>query len=100
RHEQPSVADYVTAQRAQHGAGAAGERSRWLPSLDAIELGVHSVALDQVVVRPFLGYEAVLEHDNLVRVTDRAQTVGNRDDRSPFHQAFERLHHELLGLSI
>ena len=68
--------------------------------LNAVQLGVDFVALDQFIVRAFLGNVAIFEDDDLVRVTDGAQAVRDGDDGAALHQAFERFHHDFFRLGV
>src|SRR5262249_6238873 len=71
---------------------------RW--ELDAVELGVKTVDLEQLVVRALFVDEVVVEDDDLVGVLDRREAVRDRDGRAALHQVLEGVHDDLLRLRV
>src|SRR6267378_1957050 len=67
------------------------------PGLDAVQVGIDAAGRQQLVVGALLRDAAVLQDDDLVGIADGAQAVSNGDDRAPFHQALECLHHQMKG---
>ena len=51
-------------------------------------------------MRPHLADGFILQHHDLICITDGGQAVGNDDGGTSLHKAFERLLDELLGLGI
>ena len=61
--------------------------------------GINSSESQQLLMTSLLRNQAAIQDDDFIGIANRAQTVRNRDHRSPFHQPF-RLDHQLFGLGI
>src|SRR5215813_4782864 len=82
--------------RERHGRVRRGS----LLVLNAVQLGVDAPERNQLVVRALLRDDAVLEDDDLVRVANRRQSVGDGDHRPSLHESLEPLDDEALGLGV
>ena len=65
-----------------------------------IELVVHSLLGDQLLVVAALDDAAVVEHHDRVRVLDRRQPVSDDEHRPSLHQCVHALLDEILGASV
>src|ERR1700722_8793632 len=68
--------------------------------LGPVEFGVYAVLRHKLIVGAAFGDAAALDHDNLVCVADRAQAMGDGDDRLTLHQFFERVNESFLRLAV
>ncbi len=68
--------------------------------LDAMQLGIDAAEGHQFVVGAFLDHHAVLQHDDLVGVAQRAQAVRDHDHGAALHQPLQALDHQALGLGV
>src|SRR5438552_2389643 len=64
------------------------------------ERRVAAAGEDQVLVAADLDDATAVEDDDLVRIADGRETVGDRDRRAALREAVERLLHEPLGLGV
>src|SRR5690606_35321662 len=60
------------------------------------KLPVEPALVDESIVGSALDDAAILDHDDLIRVLDRTQPVGDHDGGPVFHQVIQRVLHELL----
>ena len=65
-----------------------------------MHVGVDAAGRDQVVVRAALGDAALVEHENLVRVTDRRDAVRDDEARARLADAPQLLKDRLFGRGI
>jgi len=68
--------------------------------LDPVEASVSSVERQQLVVRPALDDRTLMQHEDDVRVTDRRQTVGDRDRRAAVEQPRNAFEDQVLRFRI
>src|SRR5215471_4560017 len=68
--------------------------------LDTIELGIKSITRHQLVVGAYFGHHAILEHNDLVSVPDRAQPVGDRDYGSSFHKPLQGVYYKFFRFCV
>src|SRR5712672_698280 len=71
-----------------------------LVELQMVQLGVDTVESQELLVGAVLYHYAVLDDDDLVRVAQGAQTMGDRDDRAAGHKPFQGLDNQMLRLGI
>ena len=68
--------------------------------LNSIQVCVDALFGEKFVMRPLFGNDASLENDDLMRVANRAQPMGNGNYGASLHQPLEGFHHELLGFGV
>ena len=73
---------------------------RVFPVLDAVQLGVHPVEGQQLLVGPFFCNHTVFDHHDLVGVTDGAQSMRDAKNGAALHQPFQGFDHQMFGLRI
>src|SRR6266545_4311715 len=71
-----------------------------VPHKFLVKLRVVAPAAEQFVVRPALHDFAVLQHENLVRVPHRGQSVSNYETGAALEQLLQRMLNERLGVRI
>src|SRR6185437_14125749 len=55
-----------------------------------VQLGVDAVECQQLLLSAVFDHHAVLDDDDLVRIAQRAEAMGDCEDRAALHQSFHQ----------
>lgn len=75
-------------------------RNEGLQLLNLNKLLVQTILMNKLGMFSALDDLALLDHNNLIGMLDRAQPVGNDHRRPVLHQLHQRVLHKLLGFRI
>ena len=100
-HPLPCSVCYFLLYRGGRVSVIANARARSAESLVLDELPEEAVGYGhELLVAAALGYPAALQGRDLVRVANRAQTVGDRQDGAAFGRTLQGFLHELLRFRV
>jgi hypothetical protein len=71
-----------------------------LVELQMVQVGVHPVERQQLLMGTVFSHDAILDHNDLVGVAQGAQTMGDSDDGAAGDQPFQGFDHQVFGFGV